>query len=92
MNRREIKAALCAEVAVITRNEIYANWPRGKRSSKVGIAIRLYDDLRLQKRQRDREIVELESRIRHQQKVIEDQAKRLDAVLCGLPDPGVGWK
>ena len=72
--------------------EIYANWPRGKRSSKVGIAIRLYDHLRLQKRQRDKEIVELESRIRHQQKVIEDQAKRLDAVLCGLPDPGVGWK
>ena len=72
--------------------EIYASWKKGTRSRKVGIAIRMYQHLRRERRQRMKEMTELESTIRQQDKIIADQAKRLDAVLCGLPDPGVGWK
>ena len=72
--------------------EIYASWKKGTRSRTVGNAIRLYQHLRRERRQRMKEMVELESTIRQQDKIIADQAKRLDAVLCGLPDPGVGWK
>ena len=72
--------------------EIYASWTKGTRSRTVGIAIRMYQHLRRERKERMREMTELESTIRQQDKIIADQAKRLDAVLCGLPDPGVGWK
>ena len=72
--------------------EIYASWKKGTRSRTVGNAIRMYQHLRRERRQRIKELNDLESTIRHQDRVIADQAKRLDAVLCGLPDPGVGWK
>lgn len=67
--------------------EIYASWKKGTRSRTVGNAIRMYQHLRRERRQRTREIVELESTIRNQKKMLAHQAKRIDALLCGLPDP-----
>lgn len=67
----------------------YLQWKKGTRSRKVESALVMYDELQRKRKDLNRERQMLESRNRAQARTIQQMQIRIDALLMGLPDPGM---
>jgi len=67
----------------------YAQWKKGTRSRKVESALVMYDELLRKRKEINRERVDFERKIRTQSRTIQQMQIRIDALLMGLPDPGM---
>ena len=67
----------------------YEQWKKGTRSRKVESALVMYDELLRKRKEINRERIDLERRNRSQARTIQQLQDRIDALLIGLPDPGM---
>lgn len=67
----------------------YSQWRKGTRSRKVESALVMYDELLRKRKEIVRERTILEGRNRAQARTIAQMQLRIDALLMGMPDPGM---
>lgn len=67
----------------------YLQWKKGTRSRKVESALVMYDELLRKRKEINRERSILEGKNRAQARTIAQMQRRIDALLMGLPDPGM---